>query len=293
MQAKETASVMSKFNIRPHKKYGQNFLKDDNILKKIVESAGIEQASTVVEIGPGLGALTAKLSEAAGRVIAIEIDEELIPVLSETLRDHDNIEIIQGDVLKLDITRLLEERGIIKGKASGDVHVVANLPYYITTPVIIKLLEDEEGISSITVMVQNEVARRMQAGPGTKDYGALSLAVGYRASASIVMKVSPDCFIPRPGVDSAVIKMDIYEEGKKPFKAKDERLLFSIIKASFGQRRKMLVNSLVNAKLPGVTKETVEQALKIMDIPFTIRGEALSLKEFVELSDLLLTKNIT
>lgn len=282
MQGSKTAYIMEKHNIRAHKKYGQNFLRDDNILLKIVECSGVTVEDTVLEIGPGLGALTSALAAAAKNVIAVEIDKDLIPVLKDTLKEYDNIEIICGDILKIDIKDLLEERGI-----TGPVKVVANLPYYITTPVIMKLLEDIPGdiISSITVMVQNEVARRMQAGPGTKDYGALSLAVQYRAKASIVLKVSPECFIPRPGVDSAVIRLDIYPKDERPFKAENEALLFSIIRASFNQRRKMLVNSLINAGINGVTREKMEQVLTLMDIPVTIRGEALNLHEFIALSD--------
>lgn len=290
MQGSKTAMVMDKYNIHPHKKYGQNFLRDDNILGKIVEKSGINSENTVLEIGPGLGSLTAKLAQSAEKVIAIEIDNDLIPVLSDTLKEYDNVEIINADIMKTDLSEVLYKRNI-----TGDVHVVANLPYYITTPVIMKLLEeditynDEKPckIKSITVMVQTEVAERMQAGPGTKDYGALSLAVQYRSKAEIVMKVSPECFIPRPKVESAVIRLDIYDKNERPFKTDNENLLFSIIKASFGQRRKKLSNSLANAGISGIDKDSIEKALVKMGLDAGIRGEVLNLKQFIELTDLL------
>ncbi|MCF0228875.1 MAG: 16S rRNA (adenine(1518)-N(6)/adenine(1519)-N(6))-dimethyltransferase RsmA, partial [Parasporobacterium sp.] len=237
-----TIELLKKYNFTIQKKYGQNFLIDDNILRGIVDAAGIGPEDTVLEIGPGLGALTGFLCRSAGRVIAVEIDKMLIPILNETMQDYDNFTLINEDVLKVDIDK-------IAGEMSGGrkLKVVANLPYYITTPIIMELLEKKNCISSITVMVQKEVAERMQEGPGSKSYGALSLAVQYYSRPEYVMTVSRNCFIPKPDVESAVIRLDVYDPEARPVKAEDSSKLFSIIRAAFNLRRKTLVNSLANA----------------------------------------------
>lgn len=262
------------------KKYGQNFLIDTNILYKIVEAAQITEEDCVLEIGPGIGTMTQHLSEAAGKVIAVEIDKDLIPILEETLAPYDNVTIINADVLKIDLHDLLREQS--DGKP---VKVVANLPYYITTPIIMGLLESHIPLVSITVMVQSEVADRMQVGPGTKDYGALSLAVQYFAKPEVVARVPASCFLPRPNVDSTVIRLT--RHSSPPVEVVDEAYLFAVIRASFNQRRKTLVNGLVNAGNLGVTKEQIEEVLDQMEMPRTIRGETFTLERFSELSNRL------
>ncbi len=275
-----TIAVLKKYDFKIQKKFGQNFLIDPHVLEKIVEAAELTPEDCVVEIGPGLGAMTQYLAKRAGRVAAVEIDRALIPILQETLADCENVEIIHEDILKVDLARLTEEKN-----GGRPIKVVANLPYYITTPIVMSLLEKRVPLYSMTIMVQKEVAERMQAGPGGKEYGALSLAVQYFADARIVANVPPNCFIPRPGVGSAVVCLKRYEE--PPVSVPDEDLLFSVIRASFNQRRKMLVNSLYNAAGLSFSKETVREALLSMGVPETIRGEALTLEQFARLTELL------
>lgn len=276
----KTAEILHKYQFRMQKKYGQNFLIDANMLAKIVEAAQITKEDTVLEIGPGIGTMTQYLAEAAGRVVAVEIDRELIPILEETLSAYDNVTILCEDILKTDLTKLVNDSG------GGPVKVVANLPYYITTPIIMKLFESRIPLSSITVMVQSEVADRMQTGPGTKDYGALSLAVQYYAKPEIVARVPASCFTPRPNVDSTVVRLLKHE--KPPVSAKDEDWLFSIIRASFNQRRKTLANGLANAGGLGVGRAQVETVLEEMGLPKTVRGETFTLERFTEFSNRLL-----
>ncbi|MED9904447.1 MAG: 16S rRNA (adenine(1518)-N(6)/adenine(1519)-N(6))-dimethyltransferase RsmA [Lachnospiraceae bacterium] len=275
-----TIAVLQKYNFNFQKKFGQNFLIDTHVLEKIVEAAEITKEDCVVEIGPGIGTMTQYLAEAAGEVIAVEIDRNLIPILQETLADYDNVTVINEDILKVDLKRIAEEKN--QGRA---VKVVANLPYYITTPIIMGLFENHVPLKSITIMVQKEVADRMQVGPGTKDYGALSLAVQYYAKPEIVANVPPNCFIPRPNVGSAVIRLTRYEEA--PVTVKDEAFMFSLIRASFNQRRKTLANGLSNAKNLSLSREQVVEALEKMELSPTVRGEVLTLKQFAALSDLL------
>ena len=275
-----TIAVLKKYDFKIQKKFGQNFLIDPHVLEKIVEAAELTPEDCVVEIGPGLGAMTQYLAKRAGRVAAVEIDRALIPILQETLADCENVEIINEDILKVDLTRLAEEKN-----GGRPIKVVANLPYYITTPIVMSLLEKRVPLYSMTIMVQKEVAERMQAGPGGKEYGALSLAVQYFADARIVANVPPNCFIPRPGVGSAVVCLKRYEE--PPVSVPDEDLLFSVIRASFNQRRKMLVNSLYNAAGLSFSKETVRDALLSMGVSETVRGEALTLEQFARLTELL------
>lgn len=277
-----TLRVLEKYNFNFQKKYGQNFLIDTNTLEGIVAGAGITKDDCVLEIGPGIGTMTQYLCEAARFVVAVEIDKNLIPILEDTLSSYDNKEIINADVLKTDIQALCDKYN--EGKP---IKVVANLPYYITTPIIMGLFESHVPLDSITVMVQKEVADRMQEGPGSKDYGALSLAVQYYSKPEIIRVVPASCFIPRPNVDSAVIRLSLYKE--RPIKVKDEAFMFALIRASFNQRRKTLANGLTNAGINGVTKDAVYQALKTMNLPETIRGEALTLEQFGELADLLST----
>lgn len=275
-----TIEVLKKYNFNFQKKYGQNFLVDSHVLEKIVASAGITQEDCVLEIGPGIGTMTQYLAEKAREVIAVEIDKNLIPVLKDTLSDYSNVTILHEDILKVDIKGLADtENG---GKA---IKVVANLPYYITTPIIMGLFESGVPLKSITVMVQKEVADRMQVGPGTKDYGALSLAVQYYAKPEIVAQVGPNCFIPKPNVGSAVIRLTRYEE--PPVRVRDEKFMFRLIRAAFNQRRKTLVNSLCNAGIEGINKEDIVNALDEMKISRTVRGEALTLEQFGQLSDIL------
>lgn len=278
-----TIAVLQKYNFNFQKKFGQNFLIDTHVLEKIMNAAQITKDDCVVEVGPGIGTMTQYLAERAGHVVAVEIDKALIPILSDTLSEYDNVEVLNEDILKVDLNRLVQEKN-----GGRPIKVVANLPYYITTPIIMGLFESHVPLQSITIMVQKEVADRMQVGPGTKDYGALSLAVQYYAKPEIVAIVPPNCFIPRPNVGSAVIRLDRYEV--PPVEAADEKHMFSLIRASFNQRRKTLVNGLSNAAGLHVSKDAVKEALAQMGLPETIRGEALSLEQFARLSDLLLTK---
>ena len=274
-----TMSVLQKYNLTAQKRYGQNFLVDSNVLNKIVESAGITKEDTVLEIGPGIGSLTQYLCESAKNVICVEIDTKMIPVLEDTLSGYENVRVINEDILKVDIDALIKESGADK------IKVVANLPYYITTPIIMGLLEKEANIDSITVMIQKEVALRMQEGPGSKDYGALSLAVAFYSDANIKMTVSPNCFIPRPNVDSAVIRLDVLDEPKVSVKDKDR--MFRIIKGAFEQRRKTLTNALSHSSAFKTDKNNIEKALLEMGKSPSIRGEELTLEEFAHLSDIL------
>lgn len=278
-----TIAILQKYNFNFQKKYGQNFLIDANILEKIIDAAGVNENDCVLEIGPGIGTMTQYLCEKAREVVAVEIDRKLIPILEQdTLSAYKNVTIINEDILKLDINTIVQEKNNEK-----PIKVVANLPYYITTPIIMGLFESGAALDSITVMVQKEVAERMQAGPGTKDYGALSLTVQYYAKPRMMLTVSAGCFMPRPNVDSAVIKLTRCD--RPPVTVSDEKLMFGIIRASFNQRRKTLVNSLVNAAGLGVKKEDVTSALERMGLSPTIRGEALTLGEFAALTRLLAT----
>lgn len=279
---KETIEVIQKYEFAFQKKFGQNFLIDGRVLDKIIAAANVGPEDFVLEIGPGIGTMTQYLAEHAREVVAVEIDKKLIPILEDTLKEYDNVIIINEDILKFDINQLVQEKN--QGKP---IKVVANLPYYITTPIIMGLFENNVPIENITVMVQKEVADRMQVGPGSKDYGALSLAVQFYAQPYIVANVPPNCFMPRPGVGSAVIRLTRHKE--KPVEVKDEALLFALIRAAFNQRRKTLQNAISNAGL-GITKEQVLEALTKLNLSPTIRGEALNLKEFAALSDELTTK---
>lgn len=275
-----TIAVLQKYNFVFQKKFGQNFLIDTHVLDKIIRSAEITKDDFVLEIGPGIGTMTQYLACAAGKVVAVEIDRALIPILADTLDGYDNVTVINEDVLKVDIAKLAEEQN-----GGRPIKVVANLPYYITTPIIMGLFEKNVPIKSITVMVQKEVADRMQVGPGTKDYGALSLAVQYYAKPYIVANVPPNCFMPRPKVGSAVIRLERYEE--PPVQVKDEKLMFRIIRASFNQRRKTLANGLKNSPELDFTKEEIEEAIETLGKGVSVRGEALTLEEFARLSDVL------
>ena len=274
-----TKEIINKYSFAFQKKFGQNFLIDSNILENIVSAANITKEDFVLEIGPGIGTMTQYLCEAARQVVAVEIDKMLIPILKDTLSEYDNVEVINQDVLKLDIKALAQEKN--NGKP---IKVVANLPYYITTPIIMGLFESKVPIESITIMVQKEVADRMQTGPGSKDYGALSLAVQYYADAKVQLNVSASCFMPRPNVDSAVIKLTAHE---KPVVDVDEALMFKVIRASFNQRRKTLVNGLKNSSELDYTKEEIVQAIKAIGKEENIRGEKLTLEEFAALSNSL------
>lgn len=278
-----TIAVLQKYNFNFQKKFGQNFLIDTRVLEKIMDSAEITKEDCVLEIGPGIGTMTQYLAERAGRVVVVEIDKNLIPILQDTLSEYDNITIINDDILKVDINKIVEELN-----GGRPIKVVANLPYYITTPIIMGLFESHVPLQSITIMVQKEVADRMQVGPGTKDYGALSLAVQYYAKPEIVANVPPNCFIPRPNVGSAVIRLTRYE--LPPVQVQDEKRMFALIRASFNQRRKTLMNGLSNAPELHITKEQIAQALESMGLPLTIRGEALTLEQFAQLSNLLTLK---
>lgn len=275
-----TIEVLRKYHFNFRKKYGQNFLIDTGVLKKIVDAAQITREDFVLEIGPGIGTMTRYLAERAGKVAAVEIDRELMPILEETLEPYDNVLLINNDILKMDIAALVQEQN-----GGRPIKVVANLPYYITTPIIMGLFESRAPLESITVMVQKEVADRMREGPGTKDYGALSLAVQYYAKPEIMADVPPNCFIPRPSVDSAVIRLT--RHGKPPVEVQDEKKMFALIRASFNQRRKTLVNGLANAGNPPVSKTRTVEALEKMGLPLTVRGEALTLEQFATLSNLL------
>lgn len=276
-----TISILQKYRFVFQKKYGQNFLVDTHVLEKIMDAAEITKEDCVVEIGPGIGTMTQYLAERAGAVVAVEIDRKLMPILEETLAAYDNVTVLNEDIIKVDLNRIVEEKN--HGKP---VKVVANLPYYITTPIIMSLFESHVPLKSVTVMVQKEVAERMQAGPGTKNYGALSLAVQYYAKPEVVANVPPNCFIPRPNVGSAVIRLTRYEE--YPVAVKNENYLFALIRASFNQRRKTLANSLANAQSLSLTREQVAAALEKMQLSPTVRGEALTLEQFAALADLLL-----
>lgn len=275
-----TIEVLQKYNFNFQKKFGQNFLIDTHVLDKIIRESGVSKDDMVIEIGPGIGTMTQYLCENAREVVAIEIDKNLIPILEDTLSSYDNVTVINEDVLKVDIKKLAEEKN-----GGRPVKVVANLPYYITTPIIMGLFESHVPIDSITIMVQKEVADRMQEGPGSKEYGALSLAVQYYAKPQIVAIVPPNCFMPRPNVGSAVIRLTCHE--KPPVEVKDEGFMFNLIRASFNQRRKTLVNGLTNASFLSVTKDQVAEALEKMELSATIRGEALSLEQFAQLSNIL------
>ena len=275
-----TIETIQKYGFDFQKKFGQNFLIDARVLDKIIAAAEIGPEDCVLEIGPGIGTMTQYLAEQAGKVIAVEIDDKLIPILQETLKDYDNVRIIHQDVMKLDLNELAATEN--HGKP---MKVVANLPYYITTPIIMGLFEQNVPLQNITVMVQKEVADRMQVGPGTKEYGALSLAVQYYAKPYIVANVPPNCFIPRPNVASAVIRLTRYTE--PPVTVKNEKLMFQLIRASFNQRRKTLVNGIGNAAQLSYTKEQVQQALERMGASPTVRGETFTLEDFARLSDTL------
>ena len=277
---KNTIEIIQKYEFMFQKKFGQNFLIDTHVLEKIFSAAGITKNDCVLEIGPGIGTMTQYLAENAGHVVAVEIDRNLIPILKETLADYDNVTVINEDILRVDIKALAEEYN-----GGKPIKVVANLPYYITTPIIMGLFESGVPIDNITVMVQKEVADRMKEGPGSKDYGALSLAVQYYAEPEIVANVPPNCFIPRPNVGSAVIRLTRHKE--MPVEVKDPALMFKIIRASFNQRRKTLQNGLGNAPELPYTKEQIAAAIAEMGLTPTIRGEALSLAQFAQLSDIL------
>jgi len=275
-----TISILKKYDIHFQKKYGQNFLIDTHVLEKIIRAAEITGDDFVMEIGPGIGTMTQYLCENAREVLAVEIDRNLLPVLQETLSDYQNVTVLNEDILKMDIGRIAEEYN-----GGKPIKVVANLPYYITTPIIMELFESHVPLESVTVMVQKEVADRMQAGPGTKEYGALSLAVQYYAEAEIAANVPQNCFMPRPNVGSAVIRLICHKEN--PVKVLDEKFMFRLIRASFNQRRKTLQNGLCNDMGLSLKKEDVRDALEQMGLPLEVRGERLSLQEFAKLRDLL------
>ena len=275
---KKTIEVIQKYQFAFQKRFGQNFLIDAHVLEKIVSAAGITKDDCVLEIGPGIGTMTHYLAESAGQVIAVEIDTNLLPILTDTLKDYSNIKVINQDILKVDINELVKEYN--NGRP---IKVVANLPYYITTPIIMGLFESNVPIDNITVMVQKEVADRMQVGPGSKDYGALSLAVQYYASPYIVANVPPNCFIPRPNVGSAVIRLTRYQE--PPVQVKDPKLMFKLIRASFNQRRKTLQNGLNNSPEISFSKEEITKAIESLGVSPSVRGEALSLEQFAQLAN--------
>lgn len=275
---KKTIEVIQKYQFAFQKRFGQNFLIDAHVLEKIVSAAGITKDDCVLEIGPGIGTMTQYLAESAGQVIAVEIDTNLLPILTDTLKEYSNVKVINQDILKVDINELVKEYN--NGRP---IKVVANLPYYITTPIIMGLFESNVPIDNITVMVQKEVADRMQVGPGSKDYGALSLAVQYYASPYIVANVPPNCFIPRPNVGSAVIRLTRYQE--PPVQVKDPKLMFKLIRASFNQRRKTLQNGLNNSPEISFSKEEITKAIESLGVSSSVRGEALSLEQFAQLAN--------
>lgn len=279
-KASNTIEIIKKYNFTFQKRYGQNFLIDIHVMEKIMDAAGLTCDDYVIEIGPGIGSMTQYLCERAGKVTAVEIDKDLIPILNETLMGYDNVSIINEDILKLDLNEI-----IMKDNNGKPAKVVANLPYYITTPIIMGLLEGHVPVSSITVMVQKEVADRMQAGPGSKDYGALSLAVNYYSSPHIAANVPPNCFIPRPNVGSAVINLDVYDTPK--VMVRDEELMFKLIRAAFNQRRKTLANSISGAMTLDYSKQEVAKGIAALSLPENVRGEALTLEQFALLSDRL------
>ena len=277
---KYTIEVLQKYHFVFQKRFGQNFLIDEHVLEKIIESSGITKDDFILEIGPGIGTMTQYLAEAAREVAAVEIDSSLIPILKDTLKDWDNVSVINNDILKTDIKKIADEKN-----GGKPVKVVANLPYYITTPIIMGLFEKNVPVDSITVMVQKEVADRMQVGPGTKDYGALSLAVQYYVSPYIAANVPPNCFMPRPKVGSAVICLTRYQ--KPPIQVEDEKLMFRIIRASFNQRRKTLANGMKNSPELDYTKEQIEGAILSTGQKVKVRGEALTLEEFAQIANYL------
>ena len=276
-----TIEVIKKYEFCFQKKFGQNFLIDGHVLDKIIAGAGVTKDDMVLEIGPGIGTMTQYLAEAAGKVVAVEIDRNLLPILQETLADYDNVKVIHADVLSLDLEKLVQEEN-----GGRPIKVVANLPYYITTPIIMALFEQHVPLANVTVMVQKEVAARMKSGPGSKDYGALSLAVQYYAEPYIVANVPCNCFMPRPNVDSAVIRLTRYEE--PPVQVQDEKMLFKIIRASFNQRRKTLQNGLNNSSELNFTKDQIAAAIAEAGFSPSVRGEALTLEQFAKLTDILL-----
>ena len=276
-----TIEVIKKYEFCFQKKFGQNFLIDGHVLDKIIAGAGVTKDDMVLEIGPGIGTMTQYLAEAAGKVVAVEIDRNLLPILQETLADYDNVKVIHADVLSLDLEKLVQEEN-----GGRPIKVVANLPYYITTPIIMALFEQHVPLANVTVMVQKEVAARMKSGPGSKDYGALSLAVQYYAEPYIVANVPCNCFMPRPNVDSAVIRLTRYEE--PPVQVKDEKMLFKIIRASINQRRKTLQNGLNNSSELNFTKDQIAAAIAAAGFSPSVRGEALTLEQFARLTDILL-----
>ena len=278
-----TIAVLQKYHFNIQKKYGQNFLIDPKVLERIISAAGVTKEDCVLEIGPGLGTMTQRLAQCAREVVAVEIDRNLIPILEENLTGYSNVEIVNEDILKMDIRRMTEEKN-----GGRPIKVVANLPYYITTPIVMELLEGGVPLHSVTVMVQKEVAQRMQAAPGTKDYGALSLAVQYYAMPEVAANVPPNCFIPRPGVGSCVIRLTKYE--RPPVDPGDEKFMFALIRASFNQRRKTLVNGLTGAAGLHLTRERALEALARAGLPEQVRGEALTLEEFAALSRILMEK---
>lgn len=277
---KNTIEVLQKYNFNFQKKFGQNFLIDTRVLEEIIDAADITKDDFVLEIGPGIGTMTQYLCEAAREVVAVEIDTNLIPILKDTLSAYDNVEVLNQDILKVDIASLAKERN-----NDRPIKVVANLPYYITTPIIMGLFESHVPIDSITIMVQKEVADRMQEGPGSKEYGALSLAVQYYAKPEIVVNVPPSCFMPQPKVGSAVIRLIRHEQ--PPVQADNEKLMFQVIRASFNQRRKTLANGLNNFGSFGLSKEEIQSCIEELGVPVNIRGEALSLEQFAELSNII------
>ncbi len=280
---KNTIEVLQKYNFNFQKKFGQNFLIDSNILEEIIDAAGVTEDDMVLEIGPGIGTMTQYLCERARQVVAVEIDTNLIPILADTLKDYDNVEVINQDILKVDINELAE-----KYNNGRPIKVVANLPYYITTPIIMGLFESHVPIDSITIMVQKEVADRMKVGPGTKDYGALSLAVQYYARPEIVVNVPPSCFMPQPKVGSAVIRLVRHEN--PPVDVKSEKLMFQIIRGSFNQRRKTLANGLNNFGGINLSKEEIQESIRELGVADNIRGEALTLEQFADLSNIIYSK---
>ena len=277
---KNTIAVLQKYNFNFQKKFGQNFLINEAVLEEIIEEAGVTQDDFVLEIGPGIGTMTQNLCEAARQVIAVEIDTNLIPILQDTLSEYNNVEVINEDILKVDINALAD-----KYNSGKPIKVVANLPYYITTPIIMGLFESHVPIDSITIMVQKEVADRMQVGPGTKDYGALSLAVQYYAKPEIIVNVPPSCFMPQPKVGSAVIRLTRHE--KPPVDVDNEKLMFQVIRASFNQIRKTLANGLNNFPAINLSKEDIQESITELGVPVTVRGEALTLEQFAQLSNII------
>ena len=281
----KTIEVIQKNEFAFQKRFGQNFLVDARVLDKIIQSAGVTKEDCVLEVGPGIGTMTQALSEAARQVVAVEIDDHLIPILQETLKECPNVKVIHGDILKTDVKAIADEYN-----EGCPLHVIANLPYYITTPIIMGLFESGDPLKSITIMVQKEVADRMKAEPGTKDYGALSLAVQYYAEPYLVANVPPNCFIPRPNVGSAVIRLTRHEQ--PPVQVADEKLMFRLIRAAFNQRRKTLANSLNNSPELFFPKEQIQEAIAALDVSPSVRGEALSLEQFAQLANLLSKKRV-